>query len=161
PSHPRSGGRTGPSSGPGRGRGPGRRRVSQVMNTRDARALLLLCAHLPSRDTEAPAPLSLPEWRRVAIRLRQAGLSRPGELLRVDPGFWNATGLDEADGARLRSLLARSELWDAEQDRLSERGIRAITMADPGYPERLRTRLRGLAPPVLFGAGAWDLLDRR
>ena len=127
--------------------------------TNDARVLLLLCGRLPTREKDATAPLGLPEWPRVATRLRQAGLSSPGDLLRVEPSFWAATGLDENDVMRLRRLLARGDQWDIERNRLSGCGIRVVTTADPCYPARLRSRLRGQSPPVLFAAGAWDLLD--
>jgi predicted Rossmann fold nucleotide-binding protein DprA/Smf involved in DNA uptake len=127
----------------------------------DARVLRCLCAHLPNRDPVAPAPLSLAEWGRIATRLRQAGLSRPGALLRVDGDFWEAAALEPGVLARLQSLLAREGAWDIEMERLAGRGIGALTMADPAYPRRLRNRLRSQAPPVLFGAGAWDLLERR
>jgi predicted Rossmann fold nucleotide-binding protein DprA/Smf involved in DNA uptake len=126
----------------------------------DARVLLLLCAHLPGRDPGAPTSLSLAEWRHVAMALRGAGLARPGELLHVPEEFWVKTGLagDEVD--RLRALLARQAAWDDDLARLAARGIIPVTRFDPTYPRRLSVRLRGLTPPVLFGAGAWDLLDR-
>jgi predicted Rossmann fold nucleotide-binding protein DprA/Smf involved in DNA uptake len=126
----------------------------------DARVLLLLCAHLPGRDPGAPTSLSLAEWRQVATALRGAGLARPGELLHVPEAFWPRTGLSRDEVERLRALLGRQAAWDGEVERLEDRGIRPVTRPDADYPRRLRSRLRGLAPPVLFGAGAWELLER-
>src|SRR5437867_12332068 len=122
------------------------------MRAEDSRVLVFVCAHLPSRDPEAPRPLSLAEWYRIATCLREAGLARPGDLRHVGGAFWETAGLEEPEAARLQALLARGDAWEAELERLAARGIAPITMADPGYPERLRKRLRGMAPPVLFGA---------
>lgn len=126
----------------------------------DSRLLLLLCSVLPARGKAAPQPLSAAEWARIRARLAQAGLSRPGELLDAGPDLWAATGLAEGDLARLQGLVDRADTLDSELERLAGRGIRAITIADPGYPARLCERLGEQSPPVLFGAGDWSLLKR-
>jgi DNA processing protein len=126
----------------------------------DARALLLLCCPHSPAIKEGPAPLSVAEWHRIASLLRQAGLTRPGELLDVGEPFFSSAGLADEEIARLRSLLDRGDGLDAELSRLADQGIRSVTSRDPGYPMRLRERLRGLAPPILFGAGEWSLLER-
>jgi DNA processing protein len=133
--------------------------VSGETAARDARVLALLSISLPGLKNPA-APLGVAEWRRMGGELRRAGLTRPGDLLDVGPGFWPGTGLTGEEIARLQSLLARGEALDQELERLRGLGIRVITSVDPGYPARLRARLRGLAPPVLFGAGAWALLEQ-
>jgi DNA processing protein len=125
-----------------------------------ARALILLCGGLGPVTRGTPAPLSAAEWQRIGIRLREAGLSHPGELLAVGPDFWGATGLTEEEVTRLQGLLAGECRLEAELERLRELGIRTVTSLDLAYPARLRERLRGLAPRVLFGAGEWQLLER-
>src|SRR5438093_7329840 len=127
---------------------------------RDARVLALLSVRLPGPKGEAAAPLGVAEWCRIGGRLRKAGLSRPGELLAVGPRFWPAVRLADEDVVRLRGLLDRGDALDRELERLAGVGIRLVTSVEPGYPARLRERLRGLAPPVLFGAGEWALLER-
>jgi predicted Rossmann fold nucleotide-binding protein DprA/Smf involved in DNA uptake len=57
-------------------------------------------------------------------------------------------------------LLDRGGQLALELERLSGRGIWVLTRADADYPARLKSRLRGAAPPVLFGAGPRDLPDR-
>lgn len=127
---------------------------------RDARALALLSTSLPGSRTDAPPALGLAEWRRIGSQLRQAGLKRPGGLLEVSADFWPATGLSDAETARVQALLQRGDALDRELERLRGLGIRMITSVEPAYPARLRERLRGLSPPVLFGAGEWALLER-
>jgi DNA processing protein len=131
-----------------------------MMNTPDRRALLLLCFPARSGGRESAAPLSMAEWRQIGSRLRAAGLSSPGELLEVRPQFWAATGLADAEIARVRALLERGAALDEELQRLAERELRVVTSADLEYPTHLRLRLRGSAPPVLFAAGDWSLLDQ-
>jgi DNA processing protein len=131
------------------------------MNRRlDSRVWLLLCFPDRGRAPHAAAPLSTAEWRRIGSRLREGGLARPGDLLEVRPSFWSGTGLDDAELARVRALLDRGGALDEELDRLEDLGFCVLTPADTGYPARLRLRLKGQAPPVLFGAGEWSLLDR-
>jgi DNA processing protein len=127
---------------------------------RDARVLLLLGLSLPGAKKEGPAPLGVAEWCRIGGQLRRAGLVRPGELLDVEPGFWPTTALAQEEVARLRGLLEQGDALDRELERLAGLGIRVLTSVEPEYPARLRTRLRGLAPPVLFAAGDGALLER-
>jgi DNA processing protein len=127
---------------------------------RDARVLLLLCSRLPDARTAEVAPLSIAEWQRIGSALREAGLQRPGALLEVGPEFWEATGLPTVETQRLRCLLERGPALEAELERLEALGIRGITKAEEQYPERLRARLRGQSPPVIFAVGEWALLDR-
>ncbi len=126
----------------------------------DARVLLLLFTLLPGMRRPEEAPLGAAEWRRIGGRLRDAGINRQAELLAAGPAFWERCGLEPEDETRLRCLLERAPALDAELKRLEGRGISALTRADAGYPARLRRRLGGMAPPVLFGAGRWDLLTR-
>jgi predicted Rossmann fold nucleotide-binding protein DprA/Smf involved in DNA uptake len=131
-----------------------------VSREADAKALLLLCATLPRGRGDDLAPLSTAEWQQTGTRLRRAGLECPGALLGTVPEFWATTGLETAEVDRLRRLLDRGPTLEAELERLDGLGIRVITRADERYPERLRERLRGLAPPVLYGGGEWQLLDQ-
>jgi DNA processing protein len=134
--------------------------MSGIGDGSDARAVLLLCCPHSPAIKEGPAPLSVAEWRRVGGLLRQAGLTRPGELLDVGASFFSSTGLADEEIARIRSLLDRGEGLDAELSRLADLGIRTVTSYDPGYPVRLRERLHGRTPLVLFGSGEWSLLER-
>src|SRR2546427_12293518 len=112
---------------------------------RDARVLALLSVRLPGPKGEAAAPLGVAEWCRIGGRLRQAGLSRPGELLAVGPRFWPAVGLADEDVVRLRGLLDRGDALDRELERLARLGVRPGTGAGAGHPAGLRAGLRGPA----------------
>jgi predicted Rossmann fold nucleotide-binding protein DprA/Smf involved in DNA uptake len=58
-------------------------------------------------------------------------------------------------------LLARGGQLAIELERLGALGIWTLTRADPHYPFRLKDRLKGLAPPVMFGAGPLEPLNSR
>lgn len=54
---------------------------------------------------------------------------------------------------RLSSLMSRGGQLAFEVERISSWGIWIVTRADDAYPFELKKRLRGQAPPMLFGAG--------
>ncbi len=62
--------------------------------------------------------------------------------------------------SRLASLLERRVEFDDAFAAWEEAGIWVLGERDEGYPLRLRQRLSSALPPVLFGAGPWDCLDR-
>jgi len=62
---------------------------------------------------------------------------------------------------RISALLARGGQLAIELERLGALGIWALTRADSVYPPRLKERLKGQAPPVIFGAGPPETLNDR
>lgn len=125
----------------------------------NTQAILLLTAPLIVGNKAEPAQLlTLGDYNRFARCLREAG-KEPADLLGPD-----ASCLLESCGARfgqqrLESLLARGFLLSQAADQWHSRGIWVISRADPGYPRRLKARLREEAPPVLYGCGNANLLD--
>ena len=126
----------------------------------DARVMLLLCTSVAAPRGEAARPLVPAAWSRVAGLLAARSM-RPASLLGMRPdaiaGALDVTG---EEAGRIATMLARSGQLAFELDHLALRGIRSLTLADVGYPARLRDRLGGEAPPVLFVAGDLALLDR-
>lgn len=128
--------------------------------TEDARAIVLLCSTLglPRGTTaDAPKPLSAGEWDDLARAILRSGLQRPEALFGLfgldAPSLREALGVEPAFAERLTTLLARAGQVGLEVARLADRGIHVLTRADEAYPRRLKQRLRGQAPPVLFYAG--------
>jgi DNA processing protein len=62
------------------------------------------------------------------------------------------------DRERLRVLLGRGFLLSQAVDRWQSRGIWVAGRGDPEYPARLRERLKGAAPPVIYGRGERAIL---
>src|SRR4051812_29235159 len=129
----------------------------------DSQVILLLCTRLalPPRQSELD-PLSRSEWNDVARAIDVSSLKRPGGLL--GPAAASLAldlNITPALAERIAALLARGGQLAIELERLGALGIWALTRADPAYPPRLKERLKGSAPPVLFGAGPAETLNHR
>lgn len=130
--------------------------------TPQTQALLLLTG----RFGEAPEavsggqPLDDAQWTRLAGWLKKRGL-QPGDLLADGaPGYLAGWDDPAVPASRIIELLDRRALLASAIERWTTAGIWAIGRADPDYPKRLKRRLRGDAPPVLFGSGDRALLNR-
>ena len=127
----------------------------------NARAILLLTAPLiVGRERRSSSkPLGVGEYNRLARRLRQLG-REPADLL----GAGSARLIKECrldlDTDRLDRLLERGFLLSQAMERWRMRALWVTSRADADYPRRLKQRLREQAPPVLYGCGKREGLDR-
>lgn len=127
--------------------------MSQDVLTPDSQTLLLLCSTLglPQGDK----PLSTSEWNGIAASLTARSL-RPGDLLGRGPlELCSDFGLEPRVAERAVRLLDRGGQLAFELERLTAKGIWAITRADGRYPRRWKSKLAKMAPVVVFGAGDW------
>ena len=129
----------------------------------NAQAILLLTAPLlaaGSRPTVRPLPIG--DYNNMVRCLRDTGME-PADLL-------DSEGLRELDNSwsglktrrtleDVRRLLQRGFLLAQALERWSARAIWVVTRPDDDYPDRLRKKMRGKAPPVLYGCGDRDALD--
>ena len=119
----------------------------------NTQAILLLTAPLiAGRGKPSVKPLGAGEYRRLARRLRELQ-RQPADLL--DSGAHEIvnecrTGLDSE---RLERLLGRGFLLAQAVERWRTRAIWVLSRADADYPRRLKQRLGGDAPPILYGCG--------
>ena len=126
----------------------------------NTQAVLLLTAPLivGRRDAGAPAPLSAGEYNRLARALRDRG-REPADLLAAD----DARAPDDCprgiERERIDLLLGRGFLLGQALERWRARGIWVVGRADAGYPQRLRDRLGGAAPPLLYGFGERRMME--
>ena len=119
----------------------------------NTRAILLLTAPLiAGRGKPSVKPLAAGEYRRLARRLRESQ-RQPADLL--DPGAREIVNecRDELDSERLERLLGRGFLLAQAVERWRTRAIWVLSRADADYPRRLKQRLGGDAPPILYGCG--------
>lgn len=129
----------------------------------NAQAILLLTAPLlagGARPTVRPLPLG--EYNNLVRYLRDTAME-PADLL--DPEGLRELG-NSWSGLKtrrtledVRRLLQRGFLLAQALERWSARAIWVVTRADDDYPKRLRKKMRGKRPPVLYGCGDRDALD--
>ena len=128
--------------------------------TPDTQAALLLCGELGQRGGNGPKPLGLRQYNALASWLKSQGL-RPGDLLSSD-GRTRLAELQSAEvnSARVTPLLDRGAALALIVERWERSGLWVISRSDACYPERLKRYLGQTAPPLLYGVGSKDLLDR-
>ena len=129
----------------------------------NAQAILLLTAPLlTGRSRSSVRPLSLGDYNKLVRHLHDTEM-QPADLL-------DSEGLRELDNSwsglktrrtleDVRQLLGRGFLLAQALERWSARAIWAVTRPDDDYPNRLRKKMRGKAPPVLYGCGDRNALD--
>ena len=140
----------------------------------NAQAILLLTAPLlagsrrrPSRPrivkgsarSANPRPLSAAEYRDFAKQLR-AARREPADLLGREAINVLRQCRAGLDGERIQRLLDRGFLLAQAVERWRARALWIVTRADPDYPRRLKARMGGNAPPVLYGCGDRTILER-
>ena len=129
----------------------------------DSLAILLVCSGLglPPSPDPARRPYGPKGWAKLAERIEASGGHGPGGFVgssSADIERLLAIPPDAAD--RLAYLLDRGGQLAIELERLGNLGLWALTIAHGNYPRRLCDRLADGAPPVLFGSGDVELLDR-
>ena len=126
----------------------------------DTQAVLLLTAYFGDGDGTQHKPLAPKEWGTFATWLNARG-GRPGQLLDQAHGDLLDDWVDEKiTRERIDALLRRGSALAMACEKWERAGLWIMTRADKDYPTRLKRRLRELAPPVLFGCGNRELLDR-
>ena len=119
----------------------------------DALATIALVSRLCA---DGLRPLKAAEFWKLAA-LTEEG---PGRLLGMGASEVAALrGVPMSEAERAVTLLERSTALAFELEGLERSGIRTLTPFDERYPQRLIERLGFKAPPLLYAAGATDLLD--
>ena len=128
--------------------------------TPNAQAILLLTAPLiVGRGETSRDLLSLSEYNKLARLLRE-NQKHPADLLGLDASAVIEDCGKSFDRSRLEALLGRGFLLSQAVERWNSRSIWVISRADANYPKRLKAHLKENAPPVLYGCGDVNLLDR-
>ena len=126
----------------------------------NTRAILLLTAPLiiGRERRSSPKPLAPGEYNRLASRLRDLR-RQPADLLGDGAGALIEESRLNLDAERLGHLLDRGFLLSQAMERWRARALWVTSRADTEYPRRLKERLGGQAPPVLYGCGNRENLD--
>jgi predicted Rossmann fold nucleotide-binding protein DprA/Smf involved in DNA uptake len=122
----------------------------------NTQAILLLTAPLIAGRNQPSADLLTPgEYKGLAQFLRE-NRRQPADLL---DSALTGEPQGRVDSDRLRRLLGRGFLLSQAIERWQSRSIWVVSRADARYPRLLKARLKGDAPPVLYGCGEMAILD--
>ncbi len=127
----------------------------------DLRAIVALTARLASGQ-KALTPLKPTEWDLTARTLHQHG-ARPRALLGPDAPDLLAAIADAGKrltAERLGTLLARMAHVDQRLQDWQNHRIDLLARGDSRYPRAFRQLLKASCPPLLWGAGNLQLLER-
>lgn len=125
----------------------------------NTQAILLLTAPLIAGRNEASSELLSPgEYNRLA-RMLLDYQRQPADLVGPESGEVIEKCGCVLDDARLKRLLGRGFLLSQAVERWQARAIWLVSREDSSYPERLKTRLKDHAPPVLYGCGDAAILE--
>jgi DNA processing protein len=129
----------------------------------DGAVVAMLCSHLGLNGGDEPVvlPLTLREWNALARKIHDSEIKYPRSVLGLSAEeLAKRLGLSVAEADRISQLLARGGSLALELEHLAASGIWCVTRMDDSYPARLRDTLKHQAPPVLFGAGEFEILRK-
>jgi len=121
---------------------------------------VLFRSRFTRRSEDSAAPLTHGDYNNLAVAMGSAGL-RPADLL-SDEGleFVTDAGSHPLEPQRVHQLLQRSMALAVALEAWTNAGFWVTSRADEAYPSRLRDRLKGKAPVMLFGCGEPTLLEQ-
>jgi DNA processing protein len=129
----------------------------------DGGVVAMLCSHLglDGSDELPAAPLTLREWNVLARKIHDSEIKYPRSLLGLSAEeMAKRLELSVGEGDRIARLLSRGGNLALDLEQLAASGIWCVTRMDDAYPGRLRNTLKHRAPPVLFGAGEFEIFQR-
>ena len=129
----------------------------------DGAVVAMLCSHLGLHGSDEPdaAPFTLREWNALARKIRDSEIKHPRSLLGLSAEeLVKRLGLSVAEADRIARLLGRGGSLALDLEHLAASGIWCLTRMDDAYPARLRNTLKHQAPPVLFGAGEFEIFRK-
>ncbi len=125
----------------------------------NTKVALLLCGRFGTQVSPFK-PLTPSEFHKLDGALESLNLT-PGDLLEMKHTALVSLCRGKVEmSARLASLLERTRELDEAFAAWSRAGIWVLGERDKGYPLRLQQRLISARPPLLFGAGPVEYLDR-
>ena len=128
--------------------------------TQDTQAVLLLCGELGRRGGDGPKPLNLRQYN-VLVTWLKAECLRPGDLLNPEAEkILSGLQTAELNLDRVAPLLQRGAALALMVEKWERSGLWVIGRSDASYPDRLKRYLGHAAPPLLYGVGSKELLNR-
>ena len=119
---------------------------------------MLLCSHLC--QTGDVRPVTPSEWRSISGSLEKNGL-QPGDIADFSrDDFMTRLDCSNEDADRFMRLIDRGGSLSFILSRYEDMGMGIVTLADEGYPERLKKKLGKSCPPLFYYIGQLSLLER-
>jgi len=129
--------------------------------TVQTQAVLLLTAWFSKPGKNDPRPLTPKEWGRFARWLKDNELAPEALITNNDPlRLLNGWSDRSITPERIVCLLQRAGALGFVLEKWQRAGLWVVTRSDVDYPSRLKKRLKFDSPPILFGCGNRQLLDR-
>lgn len=126
----------------------------------NCQAILLLTASFGKAVEQFEQPLSPAEWATFSQWLQAHNID-PEQLLSEDLttllGGWSD---QKVSLPRIERLLGRGFGLGIAAERWERAGLWILTQSHRSYPTRLKIKLGNFAPPVLFGCGNKNLVNR-
>ena len=128
--------------------------------TPDTQTVLLLCGELGQSGGDGLKPLGRRHYNALASWLNAQGM-RPAELLSVEGRVrLTSAEIKDVETDRVTALLDRGAALALMLEKWERSGLWVISRSDSAYPERLKRYMGQAAPPLLYGVGSQDQLDR-
>lgn len=126
----------------------------------NTQAVLLLMGPLIAGGNAEPSAnlLTFGEYQRLARLLTKMN-KQPSDLLDSTLNESSDELRMLVDAERLQQLLGRGFQLSQAVEHWQSRAVWVASSGDDRYPQRLQTRLKELAPPVIYGCGDADLLS--
>lgn len=125
------------------------------------KSILLLTAPLivGKARRDGPKILTPVEYNKLASRLIELK-QQPVDLLGNEREDLVNELQSLFEPERLFKLLDRGLLMSQAIDQWQSRGIWIVSRADSAYPKRVKAKLKQNAPPILYGCGEMELLEK-
>lgn len=126
----------------------------------NCQTILLLTASFGRSVDQFEQPLSPAEWATFSQWLQAYNID-PAQLLSEDlTTLLDGWSDQKVSLTRLERLLGRDLGLGIAAERWEQAGLWILTQSHRNYPTRLKIKLGNLAPPVLFGCGNKNLINR-
>lgn len=130
------------------------------MITEKTKAILLFTSYLDKDTNRTFKPLTNIEWNRFALWLKSKSMS-PEYLLLQDDVIINDFKDKTISTERLFALLERKSSLAMALEKWSKAGVWILNRGDNNYPKYVKDKLKSNAPPIFFGIGSVDLLNKK
>ena len=124
-------------------------------------ATLFLSCYFNSNEVRNVKPLTPTEYARLAAWLHSKGLS-PASLLHDQESVlaeWQDPK-NKITAERIKSLFSRGASMGFALEHWDKHGIWVVPRASQLYPKKIRVKIGDTRPPILFGVGNKDLLNK-
>ena len=124
-------------------------------------SILLLTSYFGKTSDRDLKPLSSSEWNRFVTWQRQGGI-KPEDFLNNDSQSLLESFQDKTiSRERIKRLLERKSGLALALEKWSKAGVWIINRGEDDYPKVLKSKLKELSPPLMFGIGNSKLLNNQ